>query len=273
MAEVTEAGEPLARSKHIRMGVYADPGTGKTDLVGSSQHIGPTLIIRPPVDHTDSILDPGPNLRERIVRSWTDMDEELDYLRAEGERWEWVWLDSASLAYDVLIDDIWDTVITEKPHRKRFGLDKQEFGINMHRLGLWMRYVIGADLFNFGFTAHPAMLDSPDLDEDGDPVTKLMPWIQGKQMPQKFCGYCNMVGWIDKTKDGKRVFKTTSDEVHYAKDQFDAIPANGIILPRSHGMEKITSRIYKARPALKRTSTTKRRPSRGRRVTPKPKGR
>lgn len=252
--------EQLVRSKHIRLGVYADPGTGKTDLVGSSQHLGPTLLVRPPIDHVDSILDPGPNLKQRVIRTWLDMDELRDELRSEGEKWEWVWLDSASLAYDVLIDDIWDTVITEKPHRARFGLDKQEFGINMHRFGLWMREIIGPDTFNFGFTAHPEMYASPDKDEEGDPITKLMPWVQGKQMPNKFCGYCNMVGYISKGKSGKRIFKTTSDEYHYGKDQFDAIPEKGIILPRSHGMEKITDLVYQARPAMK-PGATRRRPS------------
>jgi hypothetical protein len=269
---MAETEEPV-RSKHIRLGVYADPGTGKTDLVGSSQHLGPTLLIRPPIDHIDSILDIGPNLKQRVIRAWVDMDELRDELRAEGEKWEWVWLDSASLAYDVLIDDIWETVITEKPHRKRFGLDKQEFGINMHRLGLWMREIIGPDLFNFGFTAHPEPYASPDKDEDGDPIEKLMPWIQGKQMPNKFSGYMNMVGRLEKGKGGKRIFKTTSGEHHYGKDQFDAIPPKGIVIPRSHGMEKITDLIYQARPAMKPGRTTTKRRGRARtksrRVTPK----
>jgi hypothetical protein len=251
--------QELQRSKHIRMGVYADPGTAKTDLVGSSQELGRTLLIRPPVDHTDSILNPGPNLRERVIHDWGEMNDTLDHLRMEGDKYAWVWVDSWSLLQDILLDDIWDTTVNEKPHRGRYGLDKQEYGINFLRMGIWMRHVIGADLFNFGFTAHPAMVASPDLDDDGDPIEKLMPWIQGKQMTQKFCGYCNLVGWIDKGKSGKRIFKATSDEVHYAKDQFDAIPQKGVILPRSHGMKKISDLVYKARPAMRPGSNTNQR--------------
>jgi hypothetical protein len=88
-----------------------------------------------------------------------------------------------------------------------------------------------------------------------------MPWIQGKQMSPKLCGYMGMVAWMAKTKKGNRVFKVTSDEVHYAKDQYDAIPEKGIIIPRGEGMKKVTDLIYKSRPYLKGDDGKKKRAS------------
>lgn len=254
------------RSKHIRIGLYADPGAGKTDFVGSSQKLGRTLIIRPPVDHTDSILEWGPNLEERVVHDWGEMLELLDELRQEGDKYAWVWVDSISLLQDVLLDDELDTEINkisrDAARRKLFGPDQGVYGRNMYRIGWWMRYTIGPDLFNFGWTAHSAELLSPDRDKDGDPVEKLMPWIQGKQMSPKLCGYMGMVAWMSKTKKGSRVLKVTSDDVHYAKDQYDAVPDKGIIIPRGEGMPKLTNLIYKSRPYLKKTAAGKtRRPA------------
>jgi hypothetical protein len=249
------------------MAVMADPGVGKTDLVGSCQELGKTLIIRPPHDQTNSILNVGPNIEEEVIHDWGEMNDMMDMLRSEGGKYAWVWVDSWSLMQDVLMDDIWESVVNLKPARYNFGLDKGEYGVNMHREGIWMRHVIGADLFNFGWTAHPMILRSPQVDADGDPIEKLMPWVQGKQMSQKFCAMTGLVCWIDKTAKGKRVLKATADEVHYAKDQYDAIPEKGIVLPRGGGMAKVTDLIYKSRPALKpgsktATATKKRRTTR-----------
>lgn len=262
-----DAVKPLTRSKHIRLCIYGDPGAGKTDFVGSSP--GKVLIIRPPQDHTDSILRPREGLREWVIKDgWSEMNEEvLEYLRMDGHKWDWVWVDSVSILQDVLLDDIWDTVTTEKPDRKRYGLDKGEYGINMLREGIWMRHIIGADQFHFGWTGHPEPLRSSDKDEDGDPIVKLMPYVQGKQMSNKFCGYVNFVGWIEKGKGGKRFLRAAGDEVHYAKDQYDALAGGRLLIPRGKGMPMLLNRIYKARPHMKPSVQARR--SRTRRTTRK----
>lgn len=214
--------QPASMSQHIFMCVYGEPGIGKTRLLGTSP--GKTLILRPPVDHVDSMLPADKaRVKEWVIRDWEDMWEAQDYLRHEGGKWDWVWLDSLSLLQDVLLDTVFEAAVTKNPARKEYWADKGEYGVNMGRLGSWMRYVVGPDLFNFGWTGHTAVLPSPDLDDDGDPLEKLMPWVQGKNMSPKMCGYMNLVCFMERAGEkGRRVLRSQSDPRFYAKDQFDA---------------------------------------------------
>lgn len=254
--------KPVHRTKHAKVCIYSDPGVGKTRLIGRSP--GKVLIIAPPTDHRDSMIpEDRARCEEWIIQDWDDMNRCLDYLRHDGAEWDWVWVDSMSLLQDHLLDDLWETAITEKPARKRYWVDKQEYGINMGRLGQWMRYVIGPDLFNFGFTAHAAQL-LPSEDEEES--RKLMPWIQGKNMSPKFCGYMNVVAFMEVTKiggdDNRRVLRLNSTERYYAKDQFD-MTSNGRILDPT--MEKVAELIDASR--ARAAGAQKKRPGRTRRTT------
>lgn len=215
---------PLGRSQHVRLCVHSDPGAGKSRLAGTSP--GKVLLLRPPFEYVDSIIATGASTAEEwIINDWDEMNEALDYLRHDGAEWDWVWLDSISLWQDAGLDDIWETVIAEKPARARYGLDRQEYNINMTRLARWVRHIVGPDLFHFGVTAHSEPLASPDKDEDGDPIVKLMPWVQGKQMANKICGYMNLVTFLEVQRDEQdklvRILHTTSTDVWYGKNQFD----------------------------------------------------
>jgi hypothetical protein len=257
----------VSESRHARVCVFADPGVGKTRLVGSSR--GKVLIIAPPTDHRDSMMPSDrKRVEEWIIRDWDDMFKCLDYLRHDGAEWDWVWVDSMSLLQDHLLDDLWETAIAEKPARKRYWVDKQEYGINMGRLGQWMRYVVGPDNFNFGFTAHTAQL-LPSEDEDVS--KKLMPWIQGKNMSPKFCGYMNVVAFMEVAKIGsepnKRVLRLNATERYYAKDQFDLTDNGRIVLPKEGGFGKVEDLIEASR--ARAAGANKKRPGRTRRQTVK----
>lgn len=249
---------PVSRTKHAKIALYSDPGVGKTRLIGTSP--GKVLIIRPPTDHTDSML---PADRARVeeweVNDWDDMFKALDYLRHDGAEWDWVWVDSVSLLQDHLLDDLWETAVREKPSRARYWVDKQEYGINMGRLGSFMRHVVGPDLFNFGFTAHCAQL-LPS--EDGEADKKLMPWIQGKNMSPKFCGYMNVVAFMEVAKiggqDNRRVLRLNATERYYAKDQFDMNSDGRIVDPT---MPKIADLIKASRAKAASASGSPRRGS------------
>jgi hypothetical protein len=216
----------LTAHKHKVLCIHGDSGIGKTRLVGTLE-TPKNLLIRSPVDHIDSMLSAGlgGNFEERVVSTWEEMDEDIKpWLRQDGGRFDWVWVDTLPLLQDVLMDDIWSMVLREKPDRYRYGLDKQEHGINQLRLGGWMRDVIGCDLFHFGWTAHSNLMASPDQDEEGEPLEKLMPSVHGGKgaLAVKFCGYSKFVGYYRKSPDGKRrVLHTDSSPVYYAKNQFE----------------------------------------------------
>lgn len=223
--------------KKIAMLVYGHPGVGKTRLAGSKDN---TLILRPPTDHTDSIRDN--DVDEIVLRDWAKMDDVYRELREEkGAGYDWVWLDSVSLWQDIGLDDIWQDVIAKKPDRKRYGLDKGEYGINMERLSRWIRHMVmlckDHGYFNFGVTAHAAELKTPD----GNLI--YMPYVQGVNMSAKFCGYMNLVSYYEvKKHQGKdvRVLRTSATEEYYAKDQYDAFPGGRLVNPT---IDKITDAI------------------------------
>lgn len=234
------------RSKKINLCVYGPPGIGKTRFIGTCAEAGPTLILRPPVDHTDSIVDH--EVDEWVLHDWGEADDALLYLRNEGaEKYKggWVWLDSLSLWQDQGLDDLWEKIIVEKPHRARWGLDKGDYHINMQRIGRWIRHMVGCPHWNFGVTCHPRVTESTEDEED--PVEKLMPWVQGKMMAPKVCGYMNVVGYMEWEKMRKRdvrVLHMNSTDKYYAKDQFSCFEDGRLINPT---MPKLLDAISKGK--------------------------
>lgn len=248
---------PVSASPRVRICVYGNSGAGKTRLIGSCGKR--TLIIRPAVEHVDAIL--GSGAEEWVVADWTEMNVDvLEYLRHEAHKdFDWVWLDSVSAWQDVGLDDVFQAAVDRKPSRAEFGVDRPEYGINAGRIGMWVRHVVGGGNFHFGITAWPRELPpTEDLTVD----EKLMPWIQVKNMPQKICGYMNMVGYLQ-VKDHKKGpnkgkqynvlnFKETED--YFAKDQFYAFGEKGKLVDPT--IPKIMEAIEARQPPKPKKSTT-----------------
>lgn len=265
---LSQIGTPQM-STHIHMGVYGDGGVGKSRLAATAP--GRVLIVKAPYEKIDSWLpvDKARARRGEIqVASITDHDD-LEkvkvHLREEGEIYDWVIMDGVQTIFEVGMDDMWETVIAEKPNRARYGLDAGEYGITMDRLSRWLRYTLGPDKFNFMFTSHADKMLSPDRDEEGDPIEKLMPYIQGKGMSLKFAGYMNVMAYMTTTTvkgrdDNVRVLRTESSQHYYAGDKFDAF--NGRVLDPT--IPKIEALVKKSSgwtnpPAGKTTPTAPRR--------------
>lgn len=189
------------------------------------------------------------------------MEDCYEHLRHEGEeKYSWVWLDSISAFQDIGLDDLWEVIITEKPARKRYGLDKGDYWINMQRLGRWVRDVAALSdrgAFNFGICAWPAELSNSPEDSEVD--KKLMPWVQGKNMSMKMCGYVNIVAFGSVTSKGTRRIQLNETERVYAKDQFDCT-AKGFMLNPT--IPKLMDAIEAARAKRPEQKPTRRRTAR-----------
>lgn len=262
-----KAIRPVSVGGNIKFICYAGPGAGKTVLAGSSSK--PTLIIRPPMDHTDSLAVRGSAAEEWVIDDWTEMEEAYEYLKHEGQdHYHWVSLDSISIWQDSGLDDVFeDTIARKGPERANYNPDKGEYGVNMYRLAKWIRHLCALDI-NVMITAHPFASE----DEDGDLL--MMPYIQGKMMPEKICGYMNLVGLLKvvepkgKGKEPFRALVTDRAGKWYAKDQFDAFGGR-IIEPN---LDKIEDAIEeaKSKTSNRKTSTRKKAATRKRSAKSEP---
>lgn len=262
MAKKPAIIEPASKSRHIFLALHGDSGIGKSRLAGTSP--GKVLIIRPATSHLNSLnADDFARVEQAKVADWDDMLELQTYLRADGEEYDWVWVDELSALFHTLLDDVWSDALKRKPERAEFDLDKGEFGINMNRLTRWLRHAaVGPDKFNFGYTAWSVVGPSPDQDDDGDPIEKLMPWIQGKGMPNMCAGYMNVVAYYHKAKIGGeedvRVLRTESSPRYYAKDQWGAFGGRLVRPTMPKLIEKVegSPKFQAAQDPKKSTKTT-----------------
>ena len=162
-----------------------------------------------------------------IVRDWEGMWEAVEYLRHDGDQHDWVALDSLSGWQDVGLDDIWAGVIERNPTRRTYRVDKGEYGVNMWRIEEAIREIVSNSAFNFMLTAWPFTMERELVLSDDHGGDILMPWVQGKSMPQKICGMCNIVGFMEvrkyKEKDEfveRRVMHVNQTGRFYAKNNY-----------------------------------------------------
>lgn len=249
--------KPVGKSSKICLCIYGPSGIGKTTLVGSGA--GKVLIVRSPLDHTH-VLEPG-SVDEWVVNDWESINSVQEAAKAgELDDYDWVWADTITLMSDEGLDDIAEQLFVKKPHRKEHGLDKGEYGVNMERLGQWVRVMAGVPGFHFGVTAHP--MERDDLVHDG---LLLGPQLQGKNMSGKLCSYMDIVGYyhLVKTKQGeRRVLRTNLTTEYFAKDQLKIFNKGRMADPT---MAKIMTAITAKHPHLA-GGTTRTRPRRRRRA-------
>ncbi len=256
--------QPLGRTKHIFFGLHGPSSAGKTRFIATLPN---TLILRPPIEHTESVKDPAPGVEEWVVKDWNEMlDDVLDYLRHEGKNHDFVWLDSISGWQDVGLDDVWEDTVAARPHRKKTPIDKGEYNANFVRLARFVRAAVGCDQFNFGFTAWPEELEDA---ETGD--TKLMPWVQGKNMANRMVGYMKLVCYYERTMTGPkdnrkmvRVLRWSEQPNIYTKDQI-GLPEKGFMVNPT--MPKLMEEIKIARARTAAADRARARTSPARRKT------
>jgi len=236
---------PVGTGDWIRLGLYSYPGWGKTSLAGTAAEAGRTLIIHSSLSLLPSRILKLPNLEHFLADNWEQMLEVQEYLRMSQHPYLWVWWDCVSIDQDVLLDDVWDATVAEKPARAyqigadgkpgkpnlspTSGLDRGEYGRNMERIQQWIRHMVGANSFHFGVTFHPHEGQHPTNDEGG---SLLRPYVQGRNMTEKICGYMNMVAFLEVIENDDKDLKwrrlhVAENSRFYAKDQYDAFLPKG----------------------------------------------
>jgi hypothetical protein len=243
------------------MGLFSIPGVGKTRLIGTlTQGKRPDgepvriLVVRPPTDHTDSML---PADAEKVdiwtVNDHHELIDALEYLRhmPQGE-YDWVGLDSVTLLVDHCLDEMWEGIIAEKPHRDKHGLDRGEYFQNMERLARWVRNSVSQDKYSTFWTAHTMTGELPDGRD------LLVPHIHVKGMWSKFCGYTNLVMYYEKVQQDDDTFRWVlrlqTTDGYYAKNQLKEVPNNRIV---GATMPDVLAKLGRTPIGLKSTTPSK----------------
>lgn len=289
--------QPLEVGKGVAMMLFGLNKVGKTTLIGTGKR---TLIIRPPDDHTDAI-PAGSDCEELVLDCWSDMFETFAWLQQGAyKNYDWVWLDTISLMQDRLLEDVVSDMLVRRPdlamdkagaapERKawvelkksgiivpEYGADKGEYKINFDRIAKWVRDMVGiakAGAFNFGIAAHPIEWWDPTRGDHGEEIWA--PWIQGKGMIPKICGYMNIIAYMQKQEVGdneQRVLLVDSPGF-LGGDHLECFPElksgkHGIIEPTMAKIEKAIAQSPKrsgdaspaAKPKRKKRAPARRRP-------------
>lgn len=245
----------------INMLLYGDNGCGKTPLIGSSPK---ALILN--ADPPESVISAkvaGSDADIWNFSDWSDADEAFEYLRhTPNHGYEWVWLDSITGMQFVGLDGIMEDLVAVKPHRDRYVPDKHEYLQNMNRLSTWIRDMAALPV-NLGLTSHPFRWTGGEEEDE-----MVWPWVQGKDMPQKICGWMNVIGYvrIGKAKVGgvegnHQLLYTSGRPGYYARDRFSALPKTMVnpTIPRIQSIieGKVGQNVKKPPTPIKRAAPPK----------------
>lgn len=205
----------------INMCLYADNGTGKSGVIGTSPE---AVILLADPGGTNTCASMGQQGLHTVITKWDELDDAEDYFRNDpaAKKHKWVWLDSLSVWSDVGLESVMTDLVARKAHRKVYLPDKGEYGENMNRIKLFVRHMCNLPI-NFGFTAHPVRVEDETTGE-----VQYLPFIQGRNMPQTLCGMMDVIGYmrIQQVKgEDKQVVHFKKKDMFYAKDRFGALPA------------------------------------------------
>lgn len=222
--------------EHIRFLVYGEPGVGKTLLATSS----PKCLVLKADPNIVSAAMAHRKVDVWDIEDWQDMDEAGEYLlhSAAADGYEWVWLDSVTHFQERGLDSIMRDIALARSNRLVWAADKGEYGQNMMRLNQWMRWNVVPAKVNFGVTAHELKYEVPSTDK-----VIIMPYVQGKEMPEKFSSYMNIVGRLTaviKDDQVERRLTTRKSSSAYGKDNFLGALGGVMLAPT---VPKITAAI------------------------------
>lgn len=217
-------------AENIVMGVYADPGVGKTALAGSAR----TLILATEKGTLSAGRIYGKKTGAQVwpARSQKAIDKALDWLESQGEDlkddFDWIAIDTGTKMQQVMMRDIVDERVAD-PGAKSDNPDKvqlDEYGMTQQR---FKRYV---ERFN-DLPVNVLWLMHPKREEDEDGETFVCPDVHGKgyQLSTWFSAEMYALGYMtleEKALNGKTV---TVRQIRWkgtkhirAKDRFDCLP-------------------------------------------------
>lgn len=200
--------------------IYGDSGVGKTRFAGSGRNNGKDDLIIAVEHGVVSASRSGSETNVLKPKNWDELDEIINAVTDEPDRFDWVILDSLTQLQDFIWDEIIESQVSKNPHRSAFKKELQEYGEAQERLKSVVNRLLNSGA-NVIFTA----LSEDYVDEEGN--TGKMPSIHGKKgaLAQWVAAKPDIVGYLSVAKTGKgqiyRRMQFNKTPSAYAKDRFD----------------------------------------------------
>lgn len=248
-ASYCRPGEDDPSLATVNMLIYSHPGEGKTVLWGTGGRDVLFMVSDP--EGIISARGQGHMPHSVQVTDYEELQECYEWLKQDRPKdFKWIVWDSLTLFQDrVLIDDLMPDAIADNPNQDEFVPSQRQYLQNMNRIGRYVRQFVDLP-YNFGISCH--VMTTTESGGDG---TIFMPQVQGKNMPSKIAGYCNVVGYMGKrTVDAsgeKKVVQTIQFQRQgriYAKDRFGGCLGTFMDRPT---LPKIDAAINKWRAEMK----------------------
>lgn len=203
--------------------IYGDSGAGKTVFAGSGKNKGKRDLILAVEHGTSSAARSGSQASVLEIKTWDQLEEAVDALIADPDRFDWVIVDSLTKLQDLIWDDILDSATRNNPSRSPYKRELQEYGEAQMRLQSIVERLNGSDV-NVIYTA----LAELATDEEANEFK--MPSIHGKQgkMAAWVCAQMDIVAYLsvarDKERKTYRRLRFSKTPEVFAKDRFSLFP-------------------------------------------------
>lgn len=226
--------------------VVGDSGVGKTVLVGGA----PKGIFLSTEKGTISAKRQGSKAKLIRVQTWTQLEEALNYIEENADKYSWVMVDSLPKMQRMLLRHLLDTNMEEG--RKGADVDVPQIQDHQKWQNMFTRFYdrLNEMPINVLYTSTPMRVETED--DEGDPIDTVLPAIQGKAkegyaIAQYICAEVDCLWFLTmERRKGKnqRVLITQKRPPYFAKDRYAALPSR-VLLPENDPtlMERLLAKL------------------------------